>query len=121
MEKKEMSKIKIRRFDPDRDAAPYDQEYEIPYEKESTILDALYKIYQTIDGTLSFRGSCFAGGWCNVCAIRVNGKALLPCKVFMEKEMIIEPLSGYPVLKDLIVEFSAKRKGGCGDASESGE
>lgn len=121
MEKKETSKVRVRRFDPDRSPSSFFQEYEIPFEKENTILDALYTIYRTLDGTLSFRGSCFAGGWCNVCTVKVNGKALLPCKHFMEKEMTIEPLPGYPVLKDLIVDASVRRSGGLKDESDAGE
>ena len=121
MEKIETSRVKILRFDPDRGPSPFFQEYEIPYERENTILDALYTIYRTLDGTLAFRGSCFAGGWCNVCTVRVNGRILLPCKQFMEKEMTIEPLPGYPVLKDLIVDYSAKRSGRVkGDAGPGG-
>ncbi len=121
MEKKETSRVKVLRFDPDRSSSSFFQEYEIPYEKENTILDALYTIYRTLDGTLAFRGSCFAGGWCNVCTVKVNGKTLLPCKQFMEKEMTIEPLAGYPVLKDLIVDYSVKRSGSVKDETELNE
>jgi succinate dehydrogenase/fumarate reductase iron-sulfur protein len=111
MEQKAMSKIRVLRFDPDRDPAPFFQEYTIPYERENTILDSLNYIYRHLDGSLAFRGSCFAGGWCNVCTVRVNGRVLLPCKHFMEQEMTIEPLSGYPVLRDLIVDYSSKTRG----------
>jgi len=121
MEKKETSRVKVLRFDPVRHPSSFFQEYEIPFEKENTILDALYTIYRTLDGTLAFRGSCFAGGWCNVCTVKMNGKALLPCKQFMEKEMTIEPLPGYPVLKDLIVDYSVRRNEGLNDESDSGE
>jgi fumarate reductase iron-sulfur subunit len=109
MEKQEMSRMKVLRFDPDKNPSSFFQDYLIPFAKENTILDALYYIYRHLDGTLAFRGSCFAGGWCNVCAVKVNGKVLLPCKHFLEKEMVIEPLPGYPVLRDLIVDYSAKR------------
>ncbi len=110
MEKQEMSKIRVLRFDPDKGPSSFFQDYFIPFEKENTILDALYYIYRHLDGTLAFRGSCFAGGWCNVCTVKVNGKVLLPCKHFMEKEMVIAPLPGHPVLRDLIVDYSAKQK-----------
>ena len=110
MEMQEMSKIKVLRFNPGKDSSPFFQEYLIPYEKESTILDSLYYIYRHFDGSLAFRGSCFAGGWCSVCTLKVNGKVILPCRNFMEKEMVIEPLPGYPVLRDLIVDYGAKEK-----------
>jgi succinate dehydrogenase/fumarate reductase iron-sulfur protein len=120
MEMPEMSRIQVLRFDPDQGSSPYYQEYIIPFEKESTILDSLYYIYQHLDGSLAFRGSCFAGGWCNVCAVKVSGRALLPCKHFMEKDMIIEPLPGYPVLRDLIVDYSRKLKNEPGENRASG-
>jgi fumarate reductase iron-sulfur subunit len=112
MEKQEISKVSVLRFNPEKNPPSFFQEYSIPFEKESTILDALYYIYRHLDGTLAFRGSCFAGGWCNVCAVKVNGQPLLACKQFMGKEMTIEPLPGYPVLRDLIVDYSAREKKG---------
>ena len=111
MEKKVTSRVKVLRFDPDRSSSSFFQEYEISFEKENTVLDALYTIYRTLDGTLAFRESCFAGGWCNVCTVKVNEKVVLPCKQFMKKEMTIETLPGYPVLKNLIVDYSVKRSG----------
>lgn len=104
-----MSKVRILRFDPDKSSSPFFQDFVIPFEPENTILDSLYYIYTHLDGTLAFRGSCFAGGWCNVCTVKVNGKVLLPCKHFMEREMVIEPLPGFPVIRDLILDLSARR------------
>jgi succinate dehydrogenase/fumarate reductase-like Fe-S protein len=104
-----MSKVRVLQFDPEKSPSPFFQEYVIPFEKENIVLDALYYIYSHMDGTLAFRGSCFAGGWCNVCAVKVNGKALLPCKHFMGKDMVVEPMPGYAVLRDLIVDYSVKR------------
>jgi len=110
MKEQNMSIVRILRLDPDKNPSPYFQEFIIPFERESTILDSLYYIYWHLDGSLAFRGSCFAGGWCNVCTLKVNGKVLLPCKHFMQKEMVIEPLPGYPVLRDLIVDLSPSRQ-----------
>jgi succinate dehydrogenase/fumarate reductase iron-sulfur protein len=113
MSQEETCRVKILRFDPEKKSSSYYQEYLIPLEKENTILDSLYYIYRHLDATLAFRGSCFAGGWCNVCAVKVNGRPLLACKHFMEKEMVIEPMPGYPVLRDLIVDYTVgPRKGG---------
>ena len=109
MEKEDTSRVKILRFDPDENPSPIFQEYVIPFDPESTIMDALYYVYSHVDGSLAFRGSC-THGWCNVCMLKVNGKVLLPCKKFMEQEMTIEPLPGYPVLRDLIVDRTVKRQ-----------
>ena len=101
--------MKILRFDPDKSKPPKFQEFRIPFNPEYTILDSLYYIYSNIDGSLAFRASCFSG-YCNVCMIRVNGKNLNPCKHFTEREMVIEPLPGYSIIRDLVVDFSAPEK-----------
>jgi len=106
----DLSRVKILRSDPEKGFPPFFQEFLIPFESENTILDSLYYIYSHLDGSLAFRGSCFAGGWCGVCTVKVNGKVLLPCRHFMDREMVIEPLPGYPVVRDLIVDFSSRQK-----------
>ena len=108
MKNKDMSRVRILRFDPDRNPSTFFQEYLIPFDPESTIMDALYYIYTHLDGSLAFRGSC-THGWCNVCMLKANGKVLLPCKRFMKEEMTVEPLPGYPVIRDLIVDRPVKR------------
>jgi len=116
MKEEDISRVRVMRFDPERNPSWSFQEYSIPFDPESTIMDALYYIYTHLDGSLAFRGSCMHG-WCNVCMLKVNGKVLLPCKKFMKKEMTIEPLPGYPVIRDLIVDHSVKR-GACEKKTE---
>ena len=108
MKKQDVSRVSVLRFDPDKHPSSFFQDFMIPFEPESTILDSLYYIYSHLDGSLAFRGSCFSG-WCNVCLLKVNGKVLLPCKHFMEREMVIEPLPGYPVIRDLVMNLSAPK------------
>ena len=48
----------VTRFDPDRDAAPRTQRYEIPVQTDWMVLDALNFIKDEVDGTLSHRWSC---------------------------------------------------------------
>lgn len=120
MNREEVSILRIRRFNPERQPSSFVQEYMVPFIEGNTILDALYYIYCNIDQTLAFRGSCFQGGYCNVCMVRVNGKPLIPCKHFMEREMLIEPISGFEVLRDLIVDYSAKRHNEVFDADTIG-
>ena len=107
MENPAMSTVKILRFDPERSPSSFFQEFWVPFDKEKTILDALYYIYSHLDGSLAFRGSCFTG-WCKVCMLKVNGKVIFPCKQWMTKEMVIEPLPRYPVIRDLIVDLSGR-------------
>lgn len=98
----EMATVRVTRFDPATDEASYIEEYIVEYKPGCTVMDALYEIYATQDGTLAFRASCM-NGWCNVCAVRVNGKNVLPCQEHMEKEMLVAPVANLPVVRDLIV------------------
>ena len=49
--------MEVARYRPDQEAEPTFQSYEVPYEREWTVLDGLNHIKDEIDGTLSFRWS----------------------------------------------------------------
>ena len=74
------------------------------------LLEALLRIQDEQDGTLSFRYSC-RGAVCGSCAMRVNGQLVLACRTsvvgLLEKSVLIEPLPYFPVIRDLIVDMSA--------------
>ncbi len=101
-------KFKIFRFDPDTDSAPRFQEYDLPCEKGITVLTALQRIQDRMDGSLSFRSSCRAA-ICGSCAMHINGRYRLACEtqVFhLSQPITIRPLSNAPVLKDLITDMT---------------
>ncbi len=71
------------------------------------MLDALNKIKWYQDGTLTYRRSC-AHGICGSDAMRINGRNRLACKVLMGElgqKITIEPLIGFHVVKDLVVDM----------------
>ena len=100
--------LKIRRFNPEKDKKPHWQTFKIIVEPTWKILDCLMHIKNEIDGTLTFRKSC-AHGICGSDAMKINGKAALACqklvKNYKSKKFVIEPLPGFPVIKDLVVDF----------------
>ena len=103
--------IKVRRFDPDAEnPEPYWQEFEVGIEENATVLDALIKIREDVDGTLSLRCSC-RSSICGSCAMRINGHACLACKtqarasLDQENTITVEPAGVMPVIKDLVVDF----------------
>ena len=70
-------------------------------------MDALHHVKWYVDGSLSFRRSC-AHGVCGSDAMRVNGVNRLACKVLLKDlgdEVIVEPIQGLPLAKDLIVDM----------------
>ena len=77
-------KLKIYRYDPDSDRNPQLDSYEIDLAKTGPmVLDALIKIKNETDSTLSFRRSC-REGICGSCAMNIDGVNTLACIKPME-------------------------------------
>ncbi|WP_166866377.1 MULTISPECIES: succinate dehydrogenase iron-sulfur subunit [unclassified Salinibacterium] len=99
----------IRRFDPEKDAEPYWQDFDVELYPTDRILDALHKIKWEVDGSLTFRRSC-AHGICGSDAMRINGRNRLACKTLIKdlditKPIYVEAIKGLPLEKDLIVDM----------------
>ncbi len=101
------AKIRIRRYNPDVDKKPYWAEYEVEVEPTDRVIDALHQIKWFQDGTLAVRRSCLHGV-CGSDAMVINGRNALACKVLMKnagKVVTLEPLRGFRVIKDLVVDM----------------
>jgi succinate dehydrogenase / fumarate reductase iron-sulfur subunit len=99
--------MKIKRYDPDTDLKPHFETYKAEVEPADRVLDALNYVKWHVDGTLSYRRSC-AHGICGSDAMQINNVNRLACKVLIKEvgnNITIEPIRGFPVLKDLIVDF----------------
>jgi len=103
MEEDNRIRLTLSRFDPEKDLAPRWETHWVPYEKGMTILDAIFYVYENIDRSLTFSYGCRYGR-CGLCAVNVNGKPTLICQTLAQKEMVIEPLPNYPVVRDLVIE-----------------
>jgi fumarate reductase iron-sulfur subunit len=101
--------LRIARFRPEEDAAPVFQDYEVPFKKEWVVLDAINYIKDHVDGTLSYRWSCRMG-ICGSCGMMLNGVPKLACASYLSDyvpgPILVEPLSYFPVVRDLVVEIS---------------
>jgi succinate dehydrogenase / fumarate reductase iron-sulfur subunit len=72
------------------------------------VLDALIKIKDEIDPTLTFRRSC-REGICGSCAMNIDGANHLACTTAIEEikgEVRIYPLPHMPVIKDLVPDLT---------------
>jgi succinate dehydrogenase / fumarate reductase, iron-sulfur subunit len=102
-------KFRIERFDPEKDAKPHFQDYDVePGPADVMLLDMLIRI-KSIDDSLSLRRSC-REGVCGSDAMSINGKNGLACitKIADLKEpVVIRPLPGLPIIRDLIVDMTA--------------
>ena len=99
--------VKIRRYNPEVSEDVQWVTYTVDAFPTDRVLNLLMKIKGEQDGTLTFRRSC-AHGVCGSDAMRINGVNRLACKVLMKDmpdKLIIEPIKGLPVEKDLVVDM----------------
>ena len=100
-------KFSIYRFNPDVDKDPYMQDYDIELTPDTRmLLDALIQI-KALDDTLSMRKSC-REGVCGSDAMNINGKNGLACMTPLEgikQPVVLRPLPGLPVVRDLVVDM----------------
>jgi succinate dehydrogenase / fumarate reductase iron-sulfur subunit len=107
METKTM-RFSVYRYNPDIDTAPYMQDYDIELESsDKMLLDALVRIKE-VDDSLSLRKSC-REGVCGSDAMNINGKNGLACitKISdLTQPVVLRPLPGLPVIRDLVVDMT---------------
>ena len=103
-----MHQFRIYRFDPDSDTAPRMQTYDLEIgDSERMLLDVLIRL-KAIDPSLSFRRSC-REGICGSDAMNINGKNGLACVTNMRSlpsTVVLKPLPGLPVIRDLFVDMT---------------
>merc|ERR1719407_79265 len=104
----QMQKFAIYRYDPDQVARPFLQEYTIDLKScGPMILDALIKVKDEVDPTLTFRRSC-REGICGSCAMNINGSNTLACLCYADEvpeNCAIYPLPHMHVIKDLVPDL----------------
>jgi succinate dehydrogenase / fumarate reductase iron-sulfur subunit len=102
-------KFSIYRYDPDKDAKPYMQDYEVELQhNDKMLLDALMRIKADVDETVAFRRSC-REGVCGSDGMNINGKNGLSCTtnlLTLQEPVVLKPLPGLPVIRDLIVDMT---------------
>ncbi len=100
-------KVKIRRFNPEKDRRPHWSEFKVDAQPMDRVLDVLQVIKENMDGTVTYRRSC-AHGVCGSDAMVINGRNRLACKMLVKdvgRDLVLEPLRGLPVIKDLVVDM----------------
>ena len=106
---KRVRKVAVYRYDPDTSANPRLDRYEIDQAQcGPMVLDALIKIKNEIDPTLTFRRSC-REGVCGSCAMNIDGVNTLSCTHAIADcagEIKIYPLPHMPVIKDLVPDLT---------------
>lgn len=101
--------LRIYRWDPDSGENPRVDSYEIDLDQcGPMVLDAMIKIKNEIDPTLTFRRSC-REGICGSCAFNIDGTNTLACTTGIDEikgDIKIYPLPHLPVIKDLVPDLT---------------
>jgi succinate dehydrogenase / fumarate reductase iron-sulfur subunit len=102
--------FRIYRFDPNSGERPRVDRYEVDMAQcGPMVLDALLKIKNEVDATLSLRRSC-REGICGSCAMNINGVNTLACTRACSDvgsgDIAIYPLPHMPVIKDLVTDLT---------------
>ncbi len=101
--------FEIYRYDPDQDTQPRMQKLQVALQpSDRMLLDALIRIKSEVDDSLSLRRSC-REGVCGSDAMNINGKNGLACVTNLrdlKEPIVLRPIPGLPVIRDLIVDMS---------------
>jgi succinate dehydrogenase / fumarate reductase iron-sulfur subunit len=117
--------LKIRRFDPTSGQAAYWDEHAVELDGSNSVLDAILKVRDEVDGSVGIRCSC-QQAICGSCGVRMNGKPGLACNTHLDEAATrlhvagqngpgggkpdvieVEPMGNMPVIRDLIVDMDA--------------
>ncbi|MGH2889678.1 MAG: succinate dehydrogenase/fumarate reductase iron-sulfur subunit [Solirubrobacteraceae bacterium] len=125
--------LKIRRFDPKSGQAAYWDEHMVELGPRNSVLDAILKVRDEVDGSVGIRCSC-QQAICGSCGVRMNGRPGLACNTHLEVAAArgggaqsaligthdgdgdtspaahvieVEPMGNMPVIRDLIVDMDS--------------
>lgn len=102
--------VSVYRYNPEKDSAPFMQEFRVDTKgADLMVLDVLHLVKEQ-DNTFAYRRSC-REGVCGSDGMNMNGKNGLACitplsEVVTEGKLVIRPLPGLPVIRDLVVDMS---------------
>ncbi|MDR1422847.1 MAG: 4Fe-4S dicluster domain-containing protein [Coriobacteriales bacterium] len=96
-------KLQVLKFNPADDPASYYVSGEVEYREQMTAMEALVEFHEQIE-PVNFDFSC-ACRLCGRCAMMLDGIPVLACVTpITDGSHTFEPLQGYPVIRDLIVD-----------------
>ena len=106
---KRVKTFRIYRWDPDKGGNPTIDSYDIDLDQcGPMVLDALIKIKNEVDSTLTFRRSC-REGVCGSCSMNIDGVNTLACTKYISEvkgDVRIYPLPHMAVIKDLVPDLT---------------
>jgi succinate dehydrogenase / fumarate reductase iron-sulfur subunit len=104
--------VSVYRYNPETDKEPHMQDFEVelPEGKDLMVLDILHLV-KNEDASVVYRRSC-REGVCGSDGMNMNGKNGLACitpvtSIIKNNKLVLRPLPGLPVIRDLVVDMSA--------------
>lgn len=98
-------KARIARSNPSSNEPDRLDHFEVSGPEGMRVLDVLRIVQETQARDLAFQYACRIGR-CGTCAVKVNGKPVLACQERATDNMTIEPLTPFPVVRDLVFDRS---------------
>ena len=100
--------LRIARFNPSHENEKKFMEFNIPYQKWTTVLEGILEVKKHFDHSVAVRYSC-RQATCGSCGMIINGKPRLACftKISeLESDVVtVEPMNNFPIIRDLAVRF----------------
>ncbi len=101
--------FKVFRFNPEIDKTSHYDAFSLEAHPNDRVLDCLNRIRWEQDSSLALRMSC-GHGICGSDGLTINGLPALACQKLVKdydytKEIVVEPLKFFPVVKDLVVDL----------------
>jgi len=100
--------LRIARFNPEHDGERNFMEFNVPYQKWTTVLEAILEVKQHFDHSVAVRYSC-RQATCGSCGMIINGKPRLACFTKISEldsnVVTVEPMNNFPIIRDLAVRF----------------
>jgi len=100
--------LKIARYNPEHDDSSKFMEFNVPYEKWTTVLEAILEVKKHFDHSVAVRYSC-RQAICGSCGMIINGKPRLACFTKISElnsnVITVEPMNNFPIIRDLAVKF----------------
>ena len=101
--------LRIKRSNPEISSEEKFDQFIVPIEKWTTVLDALLDAKSHLDHSIGIRYSCRQAS-CGSCGMKINGKPSLACFTKISEldsdNITVEPMDNFPVVRDLVVNFT---------------
>jgi fumarate reductase (CoM/CoB) subunit B len=98
-------RVRIRRHDPGSGTGRHYDDFAVDGPEGMRVLDVLRSVYENQAPDLAFQYACRIGR-CGTCSVKVDGKPVLACQERAPQQMTVEPLTPFPVVRDLVIDRS---------------